>query len=254
MAITKPKSTKATHENVAYILRIIRHGGTEDDIRLLKDYAEKYDWPEPVFEENGHKGLRDLLGNVLVPPMYDGYAELDWNLILRYKIAIAKKDGLYGIVNANGKDKALSSFDYDKIIFIHKHGLFLVHRPGDTRHSILDDFGDLLVPNLVDQIVECTTSKVVYKGGSKYGVVMINRNPWSGVYSAFEPIFDNIRDIAPETFMEFELDGEVGYLSDEPNHVFVAKKDYDDFEEDVMFYTTRFNEYDDLTYFNKETL
>ena len=246
MAITKITPTKVTREIVADIIRNVKRSESSEDIRVLQDFMAKYDWPEPIFEENSHKGLRDILGNVLVPPIYDGFAELDWHLILHLEIAIAEKNGLYGIVKANGKGTALSSFDYDEIQLLHIHGLFLVHRPGDTRRSILDEFGNLIVPNMVDQIVECTVSRVVYKGGDKYGAVMINSNPWSGVYSAFAPKFDSIKDSGPDSFVEFELDGESGYLSDDLEHRFVTKDEYDNLEEDVNFYKTRWNEAEEL--------
>lgn len=242
MAINKITPTRATRELVADTIESIKRSGSEDDLRMLQDFATKYDWPELVFEENGHKGLRDILGNVLVPPIYDGFAELNWCLILHMKIAIAEKDGLCGIVKADGRGTALSSFDYNEILLLHKHGLFLVHRPSDKMHSILDEFGHLIVPDMVEQVVECKASMVVYKGGDKYGAVMINSNPWSGIYSAFEPVFDSIKDSGPDSLVEFELDGEVGYLSDDPEHRFVTKEEYDGLEEDITFYKTCWDE------------
>lgn len=161
---------------------------------------------------------------------------------MHLKIVIAEKNGLYGIVKADGKGTTLSSFDYDEIRSLHKQGLFLVHKSSDTMRSILDEFGDLVVTNMVDQIVECKVSRVVYKGGDKCGAVMINSNPWSGIYSAFEPVFDSIKDSGPDSLVEFELDGEVGYLSDDPEHRFVTKEEYDGLEEDITFYKTCWDE------------
>lgn len=246
MAMAKITPTKVTREIVADIIRNVKRSGSSDDIRILEDFAAKYDWPESIYEENGYKGLRDILGNVLVPPIYDGFAELDWRLILHLEIAIAEKNGMYGIVKANGMGRSISLFDYDEIQLLHKHGLFLVHKPDDTRRSILDEFGSLIVPNMVDQIVECMASRVVYKGGDKYGAVMINSNPWSGVYSAFAPEFDSIKDSGPDSFVEFNLNGETGYLSDDLEHCFVTKDEYDNLEEDITFYKTRWNETDEL--------
>ena len=234
--------TKETRWLVADTIKNVEISGMEDDLRMLRDFEAKYDWPELVFEKNGHKGLRDILGNVLVPPVYDGFADLDRYMILHMKIAIAEKDGLYGIVSAKGKGTALSSFVYDEIQLLHKHGLFLVHKHGDALHSILDKYGRVLVPNMVEQIVECKMSRVVYKGGDKYGAVMINSDYVSGIYSAFEPVFDSIRDSGPDSFVEFGLDEEIGYLSEDQSHQFVTKEEYDSLEEDLTFYKTRWNE------------
>lgn len=50
MAVTKITPTKATRELVADTIESIKRSGAEDDIRMLQDFAAKYDWPEPVFE------------------------------------------------------------------------------------------------------------------------------------------------------------------------------------------------------------
>lgn len=103
-------------------------------LKLIRDSYFRY---HEIFEENGHYGIRDHEGRVLVSPQYDflrtPYVYVD---DIRKIPVIAQKDGKMGLVLADGHDTVVAPFKYDDISLRDEEPYF-VARLGD-RTVLLD--------------------------------------------------------------------------------------------------------------------
>ena len=82
----------------------------------LNRIRDKYEQYHEVFEENGHFGIKDHKGNVLIPAHYDflrtPYVYVD---DLRTLPVIAQRDGKMGLILPDGKETVVADFIYDDI-------------------------------------------------------------------------------------------------------------------------------------------
>ena len=50
------------------LLRLKQKVKTDTNAQVeLDDLQDNYDWKNQIFEKNGRKGLKDILGNILIP-------------------------------------------------------------------------------------------------------------------------------------------------------------------------------------------
>lgn len=82
--------------------------------RFLSNLKKKYDWRDEMFRENGLVGLRNVNGDILVPcGDYDFIHGCDyWD---DTSLAIASRNGMYGLIKRDGKGTAVTPFKYENI-------------------------------------------------------------------------------------------------------------------------------------------
>lgn len=101
-------------DTFAYLVELVNN--KRKMVFYLNRIRDKYEQYHEVFEENGHFGIKDHKGNVLIPAHYDflrtPYVYVD---DLRTLPVIAQRDGKMGLILPDGKETVVADFIYDDI-------------------------------------------------------------------------------------------------------------------------------------------
>ena len=101
-------------DTFAYLIELVNN--KRKMVFYLNRIRDKYEQYHEVFEENGHFGIKDHKGNVLIPAHYDflrtTYVYVD---DLRTLPVIAQRDGKMGLILPDGKETVVADFIYDDI-------------------------------------------------------------------------------------------------------------------------------------------
>lgn len=101
-------------DTFAYLAELVNN--KRKMVFYLNRIRDKYEQYHEVFEENGHFGIKDHKGNVLIPAHYDflrtPYVYVD---DLRTLPVIAQRDGKMGLILPDGKETVVADFIYDDI-------------------------------------------------------------------------------------------------------------------------------------------
>lgn len=101
-------------DTFAYLIELVNN--KRKMVFYLNRIRDKYEQYHEVFEENGHFGIKDHKGNVLIPAHYDflrtPYVYVD---DLRTLPVIAQRDGKMGLILRDGKETVVADFIYDDI-------------------------------------------------------------------------------------------------------------------------------------------
>ena len=99
-------------DTFAYLVELVNN--KRKMVFYLNRIRDKYEQYHEVFEENGHFGIKDHKGNVLIPAHYDflrtPYVYVD---DLRTLPVIAQRDGKMGLILPDGKETVVADFIYD---------------------------------------------------------------------------------------------------------------------------------------------
>ena len=91
-------------DTFAYLIELVNN--KRKMVFYLNRIREKYEQYHEVFEEDGHFGIKDHQGNILIPAHYD---------FLRTLPVIAQRDGKMGLILPDGKETVVADFIYDDI-------------------------------------------------------------------------------------------------------------------------------------------
>lgn len=101
-------------DTFAYLVELVNN--KRKMVFYLNRIRDKYEQYHEVFEENGHFGIKDHKGNILIPAHYDflrtPYVYVD---DLRTLPVIAQRDGKMGLILPDGKETVVADFIYDDI-------------------------------------------------------------------------------------------------------------------------------------------
>lgn len=101
-------------DTFAYLVELVNN--KRKMVFYLNRIRDKYEQYHEVFEENGHFGIKDHKGNVLIPAHYDflrtPYVYVD---DLRTLPVITQRDGKMGLILPDGKETVVADFIYDDI-------------------------------------------------------------------------------------------------------------------------------------------
>ena len=101
-------------DTFAYLIELVNN--KRKMVFYLNRIRDKYEQYHEVFEENGHFGIKDHKGNVLIPAHYDflrtPYVYVD---DLRTLPVIAQRDGKMGLILPDGNETVVADFIYDDI-------------------------------------------------------------------------------------------------------------------------------------------
>ena len=101
-------------DTFAYLIELVNN--KRKMVFYLNRIREKYEQYHEVFEEDGHFGIKDHHGNILIPAHYDflrtPYVYVD---DLRTLPVIAQRDGKMGLILPDGKETVVADFIYDDI-------------------------------------------------------------------------------------------------------------------------------------------
>lgn len=118
-------------DTFAYLVELVNN--KRKMVFYLNRIRDKYEQYHEVFEENGHFGIKDHKGNVLIPAHYDflrtPYVYVD---DLRTLPVIAQRDGKMGLILPDGKETLVADFIYDDISLRDEPPYFEAWKGDDT--------------------------------------------------------------------------------------------------------------------------
>ena len=193
-------------------------------VNEIEQMAEHYDWDNQVFvdEATGKKGLRDVEGTVLVPALYDEFPEVGSYRLFHSRPHVAKKDGMFGIVAADGTGKALTAFMYTYLKWDYYSPLYIA-KWGDAKElaGLIYEDGQVLLPCCIKTFYQPWNNIYSYDGKELKGLIDIR------TMQSTMPVFEEI-DIEPETgLVTVKKDGVEGVLTSEGLQ-FVPMSEYDE--------------------------
>ena len=151
-----------------------------------EDVMSSYDFYDQIFEENGKKGLKDVMGNLLVPALYSDFYEvfrIDFNRA--YPVVAADESGKLAMVTTDGKGTPLMPFEYDVIEFIDFSDYFVAEKSG--KYGVLTSDAEFIVPCELDRCYEPVGDIMTVEADGRFGLL----TSW-GLY--VKPIFDEMTD------------------------------------------------------------
>ena len=180
----------------------------EDEMIELNGYLAKYSFSAMIFEEeDGKKGLKNYLRQVLVPAKYDGFDFLP-HYDDYHPSCIAVRDDKYVLVALDGSGKELSPA-YDEIHLAdygHPASPYIFRRDGLRAWGLMDWHGKIVYDCKVDQFWTLINGIIIESGGLL--------GYWAYCNGVFvPPIYDNIEPGEEMSFpMIFTLNGQQGYV------------------------------------------
>ena len=190
------KKPKATHKELdkfnecSAILEQLRTANLEKEPYDRTEYAKyynlqmalirNYDWDDEEIEVDDKVGMKDFLGNVILEPVWDEILmRLDYHAHKDNPFAV-KRDGLWGLVSADGTNTIVCEPQYDYLLFTlgSRSGLseknqdfYIVKKNG--KYGLLLPDGKEHVPCIMDKIrYEFQTLAIFNKG--KIGFIASN--------------------------------------------------------------------------------
>lgn len=231
----KPKPTMAQIEHYDYLnaekhrLLKLDYNTIKDELQKVLDerleLAQKYDWFDVVFEENGKKGLKNVKGEIVVPAIYDGF-NFTCSYLYPNEYAVARKGDKVGLVECNGKGTPHSAFEFSyikPIPFLSE--VHIACKEGDDKHFALLVGGKEFTPYELTKYYEpCDGYMVVCNEDNKCGFLDLEQL----IYVS--PEFDDIYDEGEGSDITFVKDGKEGILTYDKK--FISKEDYNKMSDD----------------------
>jgi hypothetical protein len=172
--------------------------------KALDDYCRQYDWMDYPYEEDGKVGSKNMLGEIVIPPLFDDvecrlYYD-DWS-----PLSFAKKNGKWGLVKRDGSGNVVLDFVYDRITTI--KCFYLVTK--DKKDGIVSSHGKVILPCIIDDWSEDFYGLQTFVANGKWGLIDDHGE-------VIEPIYDSID---PDTGVGapclFVLNGQMGWVDED---------------------------------------
>lgn len=196
---------KATPEQIREFRNMLENLSSNGNVDKVNLFMAEYDTMCTQFVENGQTGVKDVLGEVLVPAVFDEIVGVFPDVNRDFAVAVIK-DGKYGLVKPDGKGTMLAECVYDNI---HFDGC-CYYAVKDGKQGLYNISGEMLVPVMADKVYEPWNDLLVYEVEGKFGFSMLGANlVTEAVYEAYE--------IDSNEYLFVTLDGKKGYLDEDGN-------------------------------------
>ena len=222
----KPYAPKEVAQRYCELLKT--NVGDEEWITEINGIIEKYNLDAMIFEgENGKKGLKDCLGNIMVPDKYDGFGFLPKPFDIKRKSVNAVRDGRYVLVAVDGSGQELTKETYDEIrlaTYEYIASPYVYRKNGMKAWGFMDTSGV--------EVCECIIDKYYWGTNSYYYDSGDHMGYWQFGVIFLPPIYDNIE--MPGEFWEpilFTLNGVQGYVRNDDGS-FMPLEEYKKLDED----------------------
>ena len=176
---------------------------TDESMEKITAFEREYDVFTKIYEEDGHYGVKDACGEVLVPALFDDIASTFMDECRRWAVPVVN-DGKMALVTPDGKGTLLIPFDYDKIHFY--FGFFYLIKEG--KMGLADVSGRILVPAEMDKVYEPFNDLIVFAKEGKYGFSMLGSDVLT------ESIYDDY-EVGDDEYLIVVKDGVRGFLDEE---------------------------------------
>lgn len=235
--ITKPSPTVADFEKIESMYKqadeLDKEGKDLEGLSVLDEmdrFARQFNWLDIPFEENGHYGLKDFKGEIIVPALYDDFSELH-NFMQDYRhqttdVTIAQKNGKVGFVKRYTGEE-ITGFDYDSLYNIPYTPYYCYKKDGSKAFGIINKDGVEKTSCIIDNMYEIFTyAGFMIRSGDKYG--------YYSMYYDFciPPIYDEIVFTDLDIPLTFIIDGTEGQIDSEGN--FYTKEEIERMDEDTL--------------------
>ena len=193
----------------------------------INDLLDAYDWTNYEFIDpaTGLRGVKNPVGEVLVPAAYDFFNFMGDHFTFRLSHMAAEKDGKYGIVAADGSGRIISDFSFDYLIWDPFIRLYKGFWDGNRdKFGLVTAEGEVMIPNILTLTYEPWNSFVCLEADGKLGAFDTCTRHF------VLPEYDDIVS-EPEEDVLFVKNGVKGYVIEETGE-FVPK---DVFENDDKY-------------------
>ena len=183
----------------------------------------------------GKKGVKDITGRILIPARYDKLTYLGSYLFHHTVPQAVVKDGMFGIVAADGSGKELSEFKFTTLVIDWFTGLYWATWGESKKLGMVTPHGDVYIPNVLTKTYEPWNDFMLLEGDGKFGALDV-----SSLYFVL-PTFDKV-DATPDQNVVFYKDGVEGYVVEETGE-FITKEQYEEDEQyfDAYLFNTDIN-------------
>lgn len=193
---------------------------TDDEIMDIQfwrlHFEEEYDVMTEIYEENGKFGVKDVIGEVLVPAIYDSIEDNhnDWD---RFYPVPASLNGKMALVASDGKGTPCTEFIYDSISY--DEGFYFMEKDGKCGFADLN--GYIYLPTVADVVYEPNPycDVVRYEIGDKLGYVSLAAKVDTGA------LYDDC-EFDEEEYLIVSKDGVKGYIDQSGNFTLDESRKY----------------------------
>lgn len=210
--------------------------GTEKDVIVarINELASLYNWDDYEFTDpiTGKKGVKDAAGQILIPAEYEEFPQLGNRHSFCLPHMAAKKDGKFGIVEADGTGKVLADFRFDYLIFRPHTTMYQGYWDGvKDKFGFVNRNGKVIIPNILTKFYEPCNDFILLEADGKFGALDFCESNF------VLPQYDKV-DWELGTNVIFYKDGVAGYVIEETGE-FIPKEKFDDEKyADVYVYNT----------------
>lgn len=192
----------ATQEQIREYRKMLDNLSSNDNMDKVNSFMEEYDTMCSLYEENGCTGVKDALGDVVVPALFDDITVVfsDAN---RYFAVPVIENGKYGLVKPDGKGTMAAECVYDNIHF--EGGCHYLVKDG--KQGLYDAYGNELIPVAADKVFEPWNDLIIFESDGKLGFAMFG----SDVVTKAE--FDAC-EVDENEDLVVTLNGKKGYLDE----------------------------------------
>ena len=180
----------------------------------LEDFERKYNTSCIIFKDGGKCGLKDAVGEIILPAIYDDIRNTFKDKYRNWPVPVVQ-GGMFGLAATDGSGELLLQCIYDYVVY--KGGYWLVQKGvGQGVYAR----GKLIWPIECDRICNSRNPNVlIYRKDNKYGFIsltecVVAKNLFESYYSLKGDLI-NVR-----------LDGQLGYIDKEGNFTLDEREGY----------------------------
>lgn len=209
------KNIKATSENLSVYNNMMAKADKLTDEKLRDEAlaeAEKYkngfDWSDVIFYEDGKAGVKNVLGEILVPAKFDRIA-FTYCYFVKNIPYVVINHGNFGMVKSDGSGDMLAPCQYHEIEPLIYYGCFIVM--ADDNWGLINSNGRIVAPVVHDNIQIMEDQFAVFDKDGKKGLYAFEAD----VYVS--PEYDDIKHDDIDEPIKFIRDGKTFYIDTEGN-------------------------------------
>lgn len=207
---------------------------TAEIAEQFRRLATSYNWTNCAFidPDTGKFGITNAAGEVLVPTKFDGFTFLGDNDFFRTKHMAAKKDGMFGIVAADGSGDVLVDFRFDYLLWNPFAGMYAACWGGKDEYGFVSYQGKVIIPNILTEYGEPCYGHMILETQDKMGILDLRTSHF------VLPEYDLIEVELDEKVL-FIKDGVKGYVVERTGQ-FIPEDEYDEenmSDEDIVYNT-----------------